>query len=186
MNLFIVICRYSSKTMFLFRVCQDLRDQQVSQDQRGLLWVWTQQHKLLLSGIYWIFMVVWISQGPAGKDGLPGHPGQRGETVRRWSISSSKVHKLDFLMDLLFNLGTFRAFKARPALLVLQVWLDLRWDAATKLFQLNLHWWHLYRYIFFIKKIGLHYLGKSVLLQLLMHKNSGCKLISQSSLVLQK
>lgn len=25
--------------------------------------------------------LVCLSQGPAGKDGLPGHPGQRGETV---------------------------------------------------------------------------------------------------------
>lgn len=29
----------------------------------------------------YIHRLVCLSQGPAGKDGLPGHPGQRGETV---------------------------------------------------------------------------------------------------------
>lgn len=38
---------------------------------------------------YYIFKYLCISQGPAGKDGLPGHPGQRGETVSNWSNHSA-------------------------------------------------------------------------------------------------
>ncbi len=40
-------------------------------------------------------------QGPAGKDGLPGHPGQRGEAV---SLGTS-THMLQKLLDIVVMLN---------------------------------------------------------------------------------
>lgn len=33
-----------------------------------------------------MLIITRVFQGPPGKDGLPGHPGQRGETVRHLSL----------------------------------------------------------------------------------------------------
>lgn len=40
---------------------------------------------------------VFTQQGPPGKDGLPGHPGQRGETVSGSMASHVLLHVKDLL-----------------------------------------------------------------------------------------
>lgn len=66
-----------------------------------------------------------VPQGPAGKDGLPGHPGQRGETVsgrlksNRLPLSSDKSHVNWFS-------SSRRDSKERRALPVPRAWSDLR------------------------------------------------------------
>ena len=73
-----------------------------------------------------------VSQGPAGKDGLPGHPGQRGETVSTHSVVVI-LHLCHSLLNLVYHLLTAlllssprRVSKARLAHLDPQEWLDLR------------------------------------------------------------
>ena len=87
------------------------------------------------SSLYCVFMGLGMFQGPAGKDGLPGHPGQRGETVSElvWLLSSLCVAQNQLLLTILFFLLPVmnRDSKARLALLVLQVWSDLRWVSVT-------------------------------------------------------
>ena len=88
-------------------------------------------------------------QGPAGKDGLPGHPGQRGETVSKpgWLFSSRSVfHQISCwqfcsVLFCFFFPVINRDFKARPVLLAPQVWLDLRWVTATDHLGPPLHIW---------------------------------------------
>jgi hypothetical protein len=67
-----------------------------------------------------------VSQGPAGKDGLPGHPGQRGETVSTHSVVII-LHLFHSLLNLALLLSSpCRVSKARLAHLDPQEWLDLR------------------------------------------------------------
>lgn len=103
------ICLLTRNHSFVFRVCQALRDQQVSQDQKAHPWVWmqtsytilcTESHNIFSSVVLYSYThrFVCISQGPAGKDGLPGHPGQRGETVS-WHLWICSIWLLCQLYD---------------------------------------------------------------------------------------
>lgn len=55
-----------------------------------------------------------MSQGPAGKDGLPGHPGQRGETVSELALKSHVFFLFGISsVTVLFCVGISQGFQGK-------------------------------------------------------------------------
>lgn len=98
-----------------------------------------------------------IIQGPAGKDGLPGHPGQRGEPVSSFKHQTDHTLKMLGVLRMLmcWNIDSCnsvcnwmvvftaiclfpvcRVFRERQDPLDLQVWWDLRWAYMSQTTQL--------------------------------------------------